>query len=63
MFSLWKNKNKNLDIKVLIKKAQEGDNASQLQLGLAYYRGTNVKKNIDKAQEWLTKAGYSMPSI
>jgi len=62
MFSLWKKKEKGLDIKELLKKAQDGDNESQLQLGLAYYRGTGVKKDIARAQEWLAKAGYAFPS-
>jgi len=56
MFGLLKNKNKNLDIESLMKRANENDKNAQQRLGLAYYRGVGVTKNIDKATYWLEKA-------
>jgi len=55
MLTLWKKK-KSIDIKDLIKRAADGDKESQFQLGLSYYRGTDIKRNIEKANYWLEKA-------
>jgi TPR repeat protein len=62
MFSLWKKKEKYSNIQDLIKKAKEGDTEAQFQLGLSYYRGTDIEKNIEKANFWLNKAGHIMPN-
>ena len=56
MFGLLKNKNRNLDIESLLKRAKENDRDAQQRLGLAYCRGVGVTKNIDKATYWLEKA-------
>jgi TPR repeat protein len=63
MFSLWKKKKKCQDIDVLMKKAKEGDTEAQFQLGLSYYRGTDIEKNIEKANFWLNKVGYKHQDI
>lgn len=55
MFNFFK-KNDKLDIKSLIKKANNNDKESQRQLGLAYHRGTGVTKNPTKASYWLNRA-------
>ena len=52
MFNFFK-KNDKLDIKSLIKKANNNDEEAQRQLGLAYHRGTGVTKNPTKASYWL----------
>jgi len=56
MFGLLKNKNRDLNIESLLKRAKKNDRDAQQRLGLAYYRGVGVDKNIDKATYWLEKA-------
>ena len=55
MFGFFKNKNNRLDIALLIKRAKENDKDVQCQLSLAYYRGTGVTKDLEKASYWLEK--------
>ena len=63
MFSLWKKKKKCQDIDILMKKAKEGDTEAQFQLGLSYYRGTDIEKNMEKANYWLDKVGFEHHNI
>ncbi len=56
MFGFLKKKNSRLDIASLIKRAKENDKDAQHQLGLAYYRGAGVTKDVEKASYWLEKA-------
>ena len=56
MFGFLGKKNTRIDIASLIKLAKENDKDAQCQLGLAYYRGTGVAKDVEKASYWLGKA-------
>ena len=58
MFSFWKKKklDSDIDIEALRELVKEGDKTAQYLLGLAYYRGTSVKKDVEKANYWLGKA-------
>ena len=56
MFSFWKNKKSYVDIELLRKLVKNNDKNAQYELGLAYYRGIRVPKNVEKANYWLGKA-------
>jgi len=43
-------------LKLLEKKADEGNARAQYELGLMYYRGDGVDKNMAKARQWLSSA-------
>ena len=43
-------------MEALIKKAKNGDDKAQFQLGLAYYNGNGVKQNYREAYHWFSKA-------
>jgi len=46
------------------KMAQQGDAKAQYELGVCYYYGDGVEKDLKKAKEWIEKArkaGYSEP--
>lgn len=43
-------------LNLLQRKAQEGHARAQYELGLAYYRGDGVEKDLAKAREWLAHA-------
>ena len=45
-----------LDIEALITNANSGDSQAMADLGMAYFEGTELKKNYSKALEWLQKA-------
>jgi len=49
-------KKKKVDMELLRKKAIDNDKNAQYELGLAYYRGTEVKKDVEKANYWLGRA-------
>jgi|GEM_PF-2114242 len=42
-------------LKLLEKKADEGNARAQYELGLMYYRGDGVDKNMAKARQWLSR--------
>ena len=43
-------------MEALKKKAEKGDDKTQLQLGLAYYNGDGIKQNYREAYYWFSKA-------
>ena len=56
MFNIWKRKKKAIDIDALRKKAKENDVDAQIELSLAYYKGTGVVKDMQKSSYWFRKA-------
>jgi len=56
MFSFFHKKKKRTDIQVLRQKAKNNDAEAQYELSLAYYRGIEVPKNIEKSNYWFRKA-------
>ena len=42
----------------LMKKAEAGDGPAMYYVGMMYGRGVGVKKNYDKALDWLNKATF-----
>lgn len=56
MFGIFKDNKKEVSIEDLRKQASVNNKDAQYQLGLAYYRGTRVKKDIHKANYWIEKS-------
>ena len=56
MFSFFKKKNKRVDIEVLRQRAKNNDADAQYELSLAYYRGIDVLKDMEKSNYWFRKA-------
>jgi len=56
LLHFFQSKKVNIDIELLFQKAKENDKDAQLQLGLAYYRGVGVHKNMQKAFYWIDKS-------
>ena len=44
------------DVSSLQKKAEKGETKAQVELGLMYHEGREVKKNFNEAAKWLQKA-------
>lgn len=42
--------------KVLVKYAKEGDDEAQYYLGLSYYNGTEIEKDVECAAQWFEKS-------
>jgi len=63
MFGLKNKKNNHIDIDELQQKAKENDVNAQYELGLAYYRGVYVSKNIEKSNYWFEKANKTSKNV
>jgi len=55
MFNFLKD-NKKIDICSLRKRAKDNDLDAQYELVLAYYRGLDVPKNLERSTYWFHKA-------
>lgn len=56
MFSFFHKKKKRIDIEVLRQRAKNNDAEAQYELSLAYYRGIEVPKDMEKSNYWFRKA-------
>ena len=56
MISLIEEEYEQLPLKALFAQAEIGDKQAQYLLGLKYYQGTKIKKNLDQALKWLYQA-------
>jgi len=60
MFNFFNKKKKRVDIQVLRQRAKNNDTNAQYELSLAYYRGREVPKDMEKSNYWFRKAhGYT----
>lgn len=56
MLNFLKQKNKRVDIEILLQRAKNNDTDAQYELSLAYYRGIDVPKDMEKSNYWFRKA-------